>query len=108
DSGSASACIAGADITATARLGQPSAVTVNPSTQCGTNPTCLAFASKFAGHGLRVTDSYNCNPNVPAGDPDACPAPSSPSTPATLVDLQFPVPVDCISNPGGGGQGSNC
>ena len=50
--GSSSACIAGTDVTLSAGLGQPSDTTVDPTTQCGTDPSCLAFASKFAGHGF--------------------------------------------------------
>jgi hypothetical protein len=108
-SGSSSACVAGADITLAAGLGQGSSTTVDPSTQCGTDSSCLAFASKFVGHGVRMTDSYNCKPGLPAGDPNACPASASTSTrEATLVDIQFPVPLDCIVDPEGGITGSNC
>ena len=96
--GSSSACVAGAEVTLMAGLGQPSGTTVNPSTQCGTNASCLAFAAKFVGHGLRMTDRYNCGPTLPVGDPNACPASASTSTrAATLVDVQFPVPLDCLT-----------
>jgi hypothetical protein len=107
--GSASACMAGTDITLAAGLGQPNGATVNPSAQCGTDSTCLAFATKFVGHGVRITDTYNCKPSLPAGDPNACPASASTSTTeATLVDIQFPVPVDCMVDPEPGITGSNC
>jgi len=108
--GSSAACAAGADITATAALAQPSGTTVNPSTQCGSDPTCLFFASHFVGHAIRVSDHYNCNPSAPIGDPNACPASASTSTrPATLIDILFPVPADCIANPEGAATGgSNC
>jgi len=107
--GSSAACAAGADITATAALAQPSGTTVDPSTQCGADPTCLFFSGHFVGHAIRVTDHYNCNPSAPIGDPNACPASASTSTrPATMVDILFPVPVDCIANPEGTISGSNC
>jgi len=107
--GAPQACLAGADITATAALGQPSGTTVNPVAQCGTDLTCIAFASNFAGHAIRVSDHYNCNPSAPGGDDNACPASQANSNrPATMIDLQFPVPVDCIVNPAGGDAGSNC
>jgi hypothetical protein len=107
--GSSSTCIAGSDVTLTAGLGQPGAATIDPTTQCGSNPTCLAFVSKFVGHGLRVTDQYNCAPSLPSGDPDACPASASTSSrPATMVDLQFPVPLDCLADPEPAVAGSNC
>jgi hypothetical protein len=108
-SGSASACVAGADITLTFGLGQPSGTTVDPTAQCGSDASCLAFASKFVGHGVRVTDMYNCGPTLPAGDPDACPASTTTSSrPATVVDFQFPIPLDCIVNPEPGITGSTC
>jgi hypothetical protein len=109
DAGSEVACIAGTDVTATTALGDPSGVTVDPTDQCGTDPTCLAFASEFVGHAIRVTDQYNCDPSASPPDPNACPASQSTSTrPATMVDILFPVPVDCIPNPAGGATGSNC
>jgi hypothetical protein len=96
--GSAAACTAGTDVTATTVLGSPSGTTVDPSTQCGTDPTCIAFASNFVGHAIRVTDQYNCDPSLTPPDPNACPASASTSTrPATMVDFLFPVPVDCIT-----------
>jgi hypothetical protein len=105
---SSSACIAGTDVTLMEGLGQPSSTTVNPTTQCGSNATCLAFATKFVGHGLRVTDQYNCAPGLPAGDPNACPASSSTSTrAATLVDIRFPVPLDCLAT-ASAALGSTC
>lgn len=95
--GSSAACAAGADVTETAALGAPAGTTVSPSAQCGTNATCLAFASKFVGHAIRVTDHYNCDPGAPIGDPNACPAsPTTSTRPATMVDILFPVPVDCL------------
>jgi VCBS repeat protein/FG-GAP repeat protein len=107
--GSSTACIAGTDITAVAGLGQPSGTTVDPTAQCGSDPTCLAFASKFVGHGVRVTDTYNCKPGLGAGDPNACPAAAATSTrEGTLVDIQFPVPVDCLPDAEAGITGSNC
>jgi len=107
--GSSAACQAGTDITASAALAQPGGSTVNPSTQCGTNPSCLAFAGNFVGHAIRVTDHYNCDPGAPLGDPNACPAnPSTSTRPATMVDLLFPIPVDCKVNPEAAVAGSNC
>lgn len=95
--GSSAACQAGADVTETAELGAPSGTSVDPSTQCGTNPTCLAFAGHFVGHAIRVTDHYNCNPSAPLGDANACPAsPTTSNRAATMVDILFPVPVDCL------------
>jgi tripartite motif-containing protein 71 len=107
--GSSATCIAGTDVTATTALGQPSGVTVDPTAQCGSDPTCLVFVSDFVGHAIRVTDQYNCDPNAQPTDPNACPASASTSTrPATMVDILFPVPADCIANPAGGAVGSNC
>lgn len=95
--GSSAACAANADITETAALGNASATTVDPSTQCGTNVTCLAFAGHFVGHAIRVTDHYNCDPGAPIGDANACPASAATSNrAATMVDILFPVPVDCL------------
>jgi len=95
--GSSSACQAGVDVIMTALLGAPSGTTVDPSTQCGTNAACLAFAGHFVGHSIRVTDHYNCDPGAPPGDANACPASSTTSNrAATMVDILFPVPVDCI------------
>jgi hypothetical protein len=113
--GSEAACIAGTDITATATLAQASGSTVDPTTACsGVPPTqlaqCIADKSKFLGHAIRVTDHYNCNPSAPGGDANACPASATTSNrAATLVDLQFPVPVDCLPNPEGATTaGSTC
>lgn len=103
---SSSACIAGTDATLSAGLGNPTGVTVNPTAQCGTVSTCLAFASKFVGHGLRVTDSYNCDPALPVGDPDRCPATTASRT-ATMADIKFPVPLDCITS-ASASLGSTC
>jgi hypothetical protein len=84
-------------VTETAALGAPAGTTVDPSVQCGVNPTCLAFAGHFVGHAIRVTDHYNCNPSAPIGDANACPANAATSNrAATLVDILFPVPVDCL------------
>jgi hypothetical protein len=107
--GSEAACIAGSDITATANLAQPGGATVDPTVQCGTDPACLAFVGKHVGHAIRVSDHYNCTTSAPPGDPNACPASATTSNrPATLIDIAFPVPVDCIVNPAGGATGSNC
>jgi len=107
--GAPGSCLAGADITATAALGQPSGSTVDPVAQCGTNPTCIAFASNFAGHAIRVSDHYNCDPTLGGGDNNSCPASQANSDrPATMLDLLFPVPVDCDADPAGGAVGSNC
>jgi len=95
--GSSAACAANTDVTETAALGAPSGSSVNPTTQCGTNPTCLAFAGHFVGHAIRVTDHYNCNPSLPPGDANSCPAnPTTSNRAATMVDILFPVPVDCL------------
>lgn len=84
-------------MTETAELGAPSGTTVNPVAQCGTNASCLAFAGHFVGHAIRVTDHYNCNPSAPPGDANACPANATTSNrAATMVDILFPVPVDCL------------
>jgi len=107
--GSAVACIAGTDVTETASLGAPSGTTVSPTAQCGTNASCLAFAGKFVGHAIRVTDHYNCNPNAPVGDANACPADATTSNrAATMVDLVFPVQVDCLPTPASATLGSVC
>lgn len=91
-------CSAGIDGVLTALLGAPSGTTVDPSTQCGTNPACLAFAGKFVGHSIRVTDHYNCDPGAPGGDANACPASATTSNrAATMIDILFPVPVDCLT-----------
>jgi len=80
-------CIAGTDITATAELAGATAGTFIPS-----DPS----KQKFAGHAIRVTDHYNCDPTAVTG-PNTCPAsPTTSDRPATMIDLQFPVPVDCI------------
>jgi hypothetical protein len=109
--GSTAACTASADITATAALAQPSATTVNPSTFCNpTDITCLAFANTFVGHAIRVTDHYNCDPAITnPSDPNRCPAsPTTSTRSATLIDILFPVPVACLSNPEPAIDGSNC
>jgi len=110
--GSSAACMAGHDITATAALAQPSTTTVDPSTFCNpTDVTCLTFATTFVGHAIRVTDHYNCDPALPPSstDPNKCPASqTSSSRPATMIDILFPVPVDCIPNPEASINGSNC
>jgi len=112
---SAAACIAATDITATASLAQATNTTVDPTAACSglpptQQPACILDKSKFLGHAIRVTDHYNCDPGAPVGDPNHCPAQASTSTrPATLVDLQFPVPADCLSNPEGSTTaGSTC
>jgi len=111
---SATTCIAGTDITATATLAQAAGTTINPTLACsGVPPTqlaaCIADKSKFLGHAIRVSDHYNCAPTAPGGDANACPASATTSNrAATLVDLQFPIPVDCISNPEATVAGSNC
>jgi len=96
--GAPNACAASADVTETAELGAPSGSSVDPTFQCGTNASCLAFAGHFVGHAIRVTDHYNCDPGAPPADPNACPANAGTSTrPATLIDILFPVPVDCLT-----------
>jgi len=97
--GSSAACAAGSDITATAALGQSSA-SVDPSTLCGVDPTCLAFAGHFVGHAIRVTDHYNCAGSGCIADP------TTSNRPATMVDILFPVPVACL--PTAGALGSTC
>jgi len=106
--GSAAHCTGGADITATAALAQAGS-TIDPTAQCGSDPTCLLFTRNFVGHAIRVTDHYNCSSSLPPGDPNACPASSTTSTrPATMIDILFPIPVDCIANPEAAVAGSNC
>jgi len=101
-------CAAGADVIFTALLGAPSGTTVSPSAQCGTNPTCLAFASHFVGHAVRITDHYNCDPSLPPGDANSCPAsPTTSNRAATMVDILFPVPADCLPTPSAA-LGSTC
>jgi len=101
-------CSAGADVTETAALGAPSGTTVSPSVQCGTNVTCLAFAGHFVGHAIRVTDHYNCGAGLPPTDANACPAdPGTSNRAATMVDILFPVPVDCLPT-AAAGLGSVC
>jgi Tol biopolymer transport system component len=112
-SGSETACVAGADITATAGLGY--SFSGSPEV-CSEFPVgspewtqCANEKGRFIGHGIRVTDRYNCGPELPQGDANACPASAATSTrEATLVDIQFPVPVDCLSNPEPAIAGSNC
>ena len=106
--GSSTACFAGSDVTLVQALGDPSGTSVDPSTQCGTDASCLAFASRFVGHGLRVTDRYNCDESLPAGDPNECPAsPSTSTRAATLIDISFPVPLDCLGT-ASAALGSTC
>jgi len=93
DATSASDCIAGTDITATAEL----------ATEAGS----IGGQGNFAGHAIRVSDHYNCGPLLPPGDPNACPAdPVTSTRAATMTDLQFPVAVSCL--PGVGTAGSDC
>jgi len=95
--GSSAACAAGSEVTETAALGNASGTTVDPTAQCGTNPACLAFAGHFVGHAIRVTDHYNCGAGLPPTDANACPAdPGTSNRAATMVDILFPVPVDCL------------
>jgi len=89
DATSASDCIAATDITATAEL--------------ATSAATIGGTGNFAGHAIRVSDHYNCNL---LGTP-ACPATPSSNYAATMTDLQFPVPVDCIVTVSGT-QGSTC
>jgi len=103
-------CLSSSDITATAVLAQPSTSTVDPSTFCNpTDVTCLTFANTFVGHAIRVSDHYNCDPNITnPSDPNVCPASKTTSSrPATMIDILFPVPIACISNPEAT-AGSNC
>jgi hypothetical protein len=81
--GSDAACAAGTDITLTTGLGRPSSVTVDSP-------------SKFSGHGMRVTDAYNCAGSAPPIDPMTCPGSTSGPAAATLVDFQLPIPIDCL------------
>jgi len=97
--GAPNICAASADITETAELGAPSGSTVDPTAECGTVATCLAFAGHFVGHAIRVTDHYNCDPllNQAGSDPNRCPANATRNNrPATMIDILFPVPVDCL------------
>jgi len=87
--GSTATCQGGTDITATAALAQTSG-TVDPTLQCGTNVSCLAFAGHFVGHAIRVTDHYNCAGAGCVADP------TTSNRPATMVDILFPVPVACL------------
>jgi len=90
DASSAADCIAATDITATAEL--------------ATSAATIGGTGNFAGHAIRVSDHYNCNlTGLPA-----CPATPSSNYPATMTDLQFPVPVDCIVTSTPVGQGSTC
>jgi len=77
-------CIAGTDVTATAEL--------------ATSAATIGGTGNFAGHAIRVSDHYNCDPTiVNPSDPNFCPADDVTSTrPATMTDLQFPVAVDCL------------
>jgi len=108
--GSEAACIAGTDITATATLAQASGSTGDVSLACsGVPPTqlaqCIADKSKFLGHAIRITDHYNCGPIPPPCTANV----TTSNRQATVVDLQFPVPVDCrSSHPGDTSAGSNC
>jgi hypothetical protein len=74
---SSSACIAGTDVTQVAEL--PGAAVGGTGTQ-------------FEGRGIRVTDSFNGTSGIDA---------------ATVIDVGFPVPLDCIptADPA---QGSSC
>jgi hypothetical protein len=78
DATSATDCIAATDVTATAEL--------------ATSAASIGGTGNFAGHAIRVSDHYNCN----LTGPPVCPATPSSNYPATMTDLQFPVPVDCI------------
>jgi hypothetical protein len=86
---SASACLAGADLTATAELAKPAAST--------------GGVGQFRGHSVRVTDLYNCDP-ASVGPP--CPASASANYPATVSEFQTPVPLDCL--PDAALPGSSC
>jgi len=90
DATSATDCIAATDITATAEL--------------ATSAATIGGTGNFAGHAIRVSDHYNCNlTGLPA-----CPATPSSNYAATMTDLQFPVPVDCIVTTTPPGEGSTC
>jgi hypothetical protein len=69
-------CIAGADLTWTAKI---------PGASTG------AVGTQFEGSGVRITDSYN-GPTQNAG--------------ATVVDIGYPIPMDCLPN--NGSLGSTC
>jgi hypothetical protein len=75
---SSSDCVANADLTASAFLESPA------STTGGTGA--------FAGHGVRITDSFNGR---------------SQNDSATVTDMAFPIPLDCIAT-GTAFQGSTC
>jgi len=90
DATSATDCIANTDITATAEL--------------ATSAASIGGTGNFAGHAIRVSDHYNCN----LTGPPTCPATPSSNYPATMTDLQFPVPVDCIPTPTLPAEGSTC
>jgi len=89
DATSAADCIANTDVTATAEL--------------ATSAASIGGTGNFAGHAIRVSDHYNCN----LTGPPVCPATPSSNYPATMTDLQFPVPVDCIVTTSTT-QGSTC
>jgi hypothetical protein len=66
--------------------------------------TTASLGAVFTGHGVRVTDHHNCNPSV-SGD---CPAnPATSNRPATLADIQYPIPLDCLAT-ASTTQGSTC
>ena len=76
----------------------PSDTTVDPTAQCGSDPTCQAFAaqvrrSRFQDHRPLQLRSESCRQAIrmPARHRRA-----TSTRAATLVDIQFPVPVDCL------------
>jgi hypothetical protein len=74
---SETACIAGTDVTQTAQI---------PGASVG------AVGTRFEGRGVRITDTNNG---------------SAHDAPATVVDLGFPIPMDCVPTPSGS-LGSIC
>jgi hypothetical protein len=86
---SASACLAGADVTATAELASPA------SSSGGSGP--------YAGHSVRITDLYNCDLS---GTGPPCPATTASNYPATVSEFQTPIPLDCL--PDTSVPGSTC
>jgi beta-propeller repeat-containing protein len=75
---SQSDCIAGTDLTETAQI---------PGAAVG------ATGTQFEGRGVRITDTNNGTAQDAA---------------ATVIDLGFPIPIDCLATPSNGSLGSVC
>jgi Big-like domain-containing protein len=71
-------CVAGADLTETATI---------PNASVGGSGT------RFEGRGLRITDTRNGN---------------NEDLSATVVDVGFPIPIDCLGTPSDNAIGSTC